>query len=173
MPRSYRELVDWSKTHEGKKLIRYTLGSVYTTIFSQIVIFVTYGFHLISGVVAATLVANLLGTIPSYHLNRRWAWKKKGSSHWRKEVIPYWSMSITGISFSMLGALLTKHIIHTHHLSHAVDTGLVAFVNLVSFAIFWVLKMLVFNKIFKTDKLHDIDEHLSAEEHAVSKSTGQ
>jgi hypothetical protein len=27
-----------------------------------------------------------------------------------------------------------------------------------------VLKMLVFNRIFHTDKLHDIDAHLAAEE---------
>ena len=166
MPRSYAEFIAWTKSHEGKKLIRYTLGSVYTTIFSQATIFIVYGGHILNGVITATLFANVLAIIPSYHLNRRWAWRKEGTSHWRKEVIPYWSMSITGISFSMLGALLTKHIIHTHHLSHLIDTGLVAFVNLVSFAIFWVLKMLVFNKIFKTDKLHDIDEHLSAEEHA-------
>ena len=166
MPRSYAELVTWSKSHEGKKLIRYTLGSVITTVFSQVVIFITYGFHLINGVVSATLFANLLATIPSYHLNRRWAWKKSGTSHWRKEVIPYWSMSLTGIAFSTLGAFAAKHLIHTHHWSHLINTGLVAFVNLVSFAIFWVLKMLVFNKIFHTDKLHDIDEHLTVEEHA-------
>ena len=166
MPRSYAELVTWSKSHEGKKLIRYTLGSVITTIFSQAVIFITYGLHIITGVVSATLFANLLATIPSYHLNRRWAWKKSGSSHWRKEVIPYWSMSLTGIAFSTIGAFAAKHLIHTHHWSHLVNTGLVAFVNLVSFAIFWVLKMLVFNKIFHTDKLHDIDEHLTVEEHA-------
>jgi len=44
-----------------------------------------------------------------------------------------------------------------------VNTGLVAGVNLLCFAIFWVLKMLLFNKIFHTDKLHDIEIHLEQE----------
>jgi len=167
MPRSYQDVVSWSKSHEGKKLIRYTLGSVYTTMFSQAVIFIVYGGHIIKGVVSATLFANLLAIIPSYHLNRRWAWKKDGSSHWRKEVIPYLAMSLSGIAFSTIGAFGAKYLIHrNHHWSHVFDTGLVAFVNLISFAIFWVLKMLVFNKIFHTNKLADIDAHLSDEEHS-------
>ncbi len=165
MPRRFTDLVAWTKSHEGRKLIRYTLGSVYTTLFSQAVIFITYGLHLISGVIGATLFANVLATIPSYHLNRRWAWSKTGSSHWRKEIIPYWGIAFTGIAFSTLGALVTKFVIHHHDSwSHLVDTCLVAFVNLVSFVIFWVLKMLVFNRIFHTDKLADVDAALRREE---------
>ena len=165
MPRSYAEFIAWTKSHEGKKLIRYTLGSVYTTIFSQATIFIVYGGHILNGVITATLFANVLAIIPSYHLNRRWAWRKEGTSHWRKEVVPYLSMSLAGIAFSTIGALGAKYLIHyDQHWSHLFDTGLVAAVNLLSFCIFWVLKMLVFNKIFHTDKLHDIDVHLTEEE---------
>lgn len=164
MPWSFADVQTWAGSHQGKKLIRYTLGSVYTTIFSQITIFVVYGLHIISGVVGATLLANLLATIPAYQLNRRWAWRKSGTSHWRKEVLPYWALALAGIAFSAIGALGAKHLIHSHHWTHWLNTVLVAFVNLVSFAIFWVLKMLVFNKIFRTDKLHDIDAHLADEE---------
>ena len=53
---------------------------------------------------------------------------------------------------------------HSHHWSHLANTGLVAFTNLVCFAIFWVLKLLVFNRIFHFDKLKVIDEELVAEE---------
>lgn len=164
MPRRLADLLSWARSHEGRKLIRYTLGSVYATAFSQAVIFVVYGGHLIRGVVAATFLANTLAIIPAYQLNRRWAWGKAGASHWRKEVLPYLSMSVAGIAFSTLGAFGAKYLIHRNHWSHLYDTVLVAFVNLLSFAIFWVLKMLVFNKIFHTDKLHDIDAHLTAEE---------
>ena len=41
---------------------------------------------------------------------------------------------------------------------------MVAGINLVCFAIFWVLKLLVFNRIFHFDKLKVIDEELVAEE---------
>jgi branched-subunit amino acid transport protein len=80
-------------------------------------------------------------------------------------------MSFLGIGFSMLGALWVKHLVHTHNWDHLINTGLVAGVNLLSFAIFWVLKILVFNKIFHSDKLHDIDEHLVVEETGISRES--
>jgi putative flippase GtrA len=106
----------------------------------------------------------VIAVIPSYYLNRMWAWGKRGRSHFRNEVIPYWVMAFLGIAFSLIGATYTKHLVHTHHWGHLANTALVGGVNVLSFAIFWVLKMLVFNRIFHTDKLHDIDAHLAAEE---------
>lgn len=164
MPKNFRELVAWSKTHQGKKLIRFTLSSVVTTGVSLVAILVTYGFHIISGVIGATLFGNVLAIFPSYYLNRVWAWGKRGKSHFRHEVVPYWAMAFLGIAFSLLGATYTKHLVHTHHWGHLANTALVGGVNVLSFAIFWVLKLLVFNRIFHTDKLHDIDERLSVEE---------
>jgi putative flippase GtrA len=164
VPRNFAEFLAWSKTHQGKKLIRYTLSSVITTIFSQAVIFIVYGLRIIPGVIGATLCGNVSAVVPSYFLSRNWAWGKSGKSHWLKEVVPYWSMSLAGIAFSTIGAYVVKGLIHHHAWSHLIDTMAVAGMNLLSFAIFWVLKMVLFNKIFHTDKLHDIDVHLTAEE---------
>jgi putative flippase GtrA len=164
MSKRIRELLEWSKTHQGKKLIRYTLSSIITTMVSLVAILVTYGFKIIHGIIEATLFGNLIAVIPSYYLNRAWAWGKRGRSHIRNEVIPYWAMAILGIAFSLVGATLVKHLIHNHHFGHLVDTVLVAGVNLLSFAIFWILKILLFNRIFHTEKLHDIDARLSEEE---------
>jgi putative flippase GtrA len=165
------DLLEWSKTHQGKKLIRYTTVSVITTGVSLSAILITYGFHIIHGVLEATLFGNVIAIIPSYYLNRMWAWGKHGKSHFRNEVVPYWSMSFLGIAFSMLGALWVKHLVHTHNWDHLINTGLVAGVNLLSFAIFWILKILVFNKIFHSDRLHDIDEHLVIEETGISRES--
>ena len=166
MPTRISDLRTWSQSHQGKKLIRFALSSVITTGVSLVTILIVYGFHIISGIIGATLFGNVVAIIPSYYLNRAWAWGKRGKSHFRNEVIPYWSMSFLGIAFSLLGATWVKHLVHTHHWDHLYNTGLVAGVNLLSFAIFWVLKILLFNRIFHTDKLHDIEEHLIAEEHS-------
>jgi putative flippase GtrA len=154
----------WSKTRQGKKLIRYTLSSVITTgvSFSCIVIF--YGLKIIPGVIWSTLAGNVVATLPSYHLNRLWAWGKRGKSAFRKEIVPYWSLAFAGIAFSQIGAFTARDIVRAHHWSHLLNTGLVAVTNLLCFAIFWVLKLLVFNKIFHFDKLKVIDEELVAEE---------
>jgi putative flippase GtrA len=166
MPKSFSDLRAWSGTHQGRKLIRYTLSSVITTGVSLTTILIVYGFHIINGVIGATLFGNVVAVVPSYYLNRAWAWGKRGKSHFRREVVPYWSMAFLGIAFSLLGAAWVKHLVHTHKWDHLINTGLVAGVNLLCFAVFWILKMLVFNRIFHIDKLHDIDEHLAAEETA-------
>ena len=140
------------------------MASVITTCVSLSTILIVYGFHIITGIIAATLFGNIVAILPSYYLTRAWAWGKRGRSHWRKEVLPYWLMSFAGIGFSLLGADYVKHIVHSHDLDHLANTVLVAGMNLVSFMIFWVLKILLFNRIFHTHPLESIDEHLKEEE---------
>jgi putative flippase GtrA len=162
--KSPKQVLEWSRTHQGKKVIRFFMVSVVSTIVSNGVLVVVYGTKLISNEVYATLFGNLVATLPSYNLNRRWTWGKTGKSHWRKEVVPFWSMSLLGIIFSVFGGNYAKHVVHSHHWHHLVNTVIVMGFNVGSFAIFWVLKMMLFNRIFKRDDLHDLEEHLTLEE---------
>jgi len=154
----------WSKSHKGRKLIRYTLVSGSSTVISFAAISGFYGLKIIPSVIWSTLAGNLVASVPAYQLNRRWTWGKRGKSGFRKEVVPFWALTFLGIGVSQLGALWARHEVRAHHWSHLTNTGLVAFANLVSFAIFWVLKLIVFNRIFKVDTIDEIEEHLSAEE---------
>jgi len=158
----------WTKTHEGRKILRFTSVSAVSTIVSFTSISVFYGFHIIKGVIWATVAGNLVATLPSYYLNRSWTWGKHGRSHFRKEIVPFWAMSGLGIGVSMLGATWARHIVHTHHWAHLANTALVSFTNVVSFGLFWVLKIMVFNRIFHDHTLADIDAHLTDEELATS-----
>ena len=167
MRQRVRAVREWASSHEGRKLIRFTLVSVVTTTVSFVTISLLYGLKIVSGVMLATLIGNVVASLPAYHLNRRWTWGKRGKSHIRREVIPFWTMTALGIAFSQLGALWARHMVHTHHWSHLVNTALVAFTNLFAFAIFWVLKIMVFNRIFRVDELEEMDEHLTIEESAT------
>jgi len=162
-----RQLIAWSKTHEGRKITRYLASSVITTIFSFTVISLVYGLHIIDGVISSTLFGNILAVVPSYWLNRSWAWGKSGRSHFRKEILPFWVMALAGIAFSLLGATLAKYEVNHHHWSHLFNTGVVAFANLFSFVIFWFLKMKLFNRIFRLNEIDEFDEHLRKEEAAL------
>jgi putative flippase GtrA len=164
MKNAYGSVLDWSRTHQGRKLIRFTAVSVVSTVVSLLVISVVYGLKIIHSEIDATLFGNVIGAIPSYALNRRWTWGKSGRSHMVKEVLPFTVMAVLGIAFSVLGAAYAKHLVHAHHLSHLLNTGIVDAANLVSFAIFWVLKLIVFNRIFRVDEESEIDAHLVAEE---------
>jgi putative flippase GtrA len=161
------ELLAWSRTHQGKKLIRFTSVSVISTLVSNGLIILFYGLTKWMGVVEATVVANSLATIPAYNLNRRWTWGKTGKSHLMKEVVPFWVMSALGIAFAFFGSLLARHLVNSHHWNHTlIGTLIVLGANFLSFAIFWVLKLIVFNKIFKVDELEEVEEHLVHEEQA-------
>jgi putative flippase GtrA len=154
---------DWLHTHEGRKIFRYTMVSVISTAVSTIVIVLVYGVGHLRSEVLSTIIGNVVATFPSYWLNRQWAWGKSGRSHFVKEVLPFWVMAVLGIAFSIIGAALAHRIGVHFKLHHLELTVLVLVANVVSFAVFWVVKLVVFNRLFKIE-LEEFDEHLAVEE---------
>ena len=160
--------IAWSRSHEGKKMIRYTMVSIVSTGVSFVSLAIIFGLHWMSQV-PATVTANAIATVPSYQLNRKWAWGKSGRSHISKEIIPFWSMAAVGITVSVFGAYFAKHFSIKHHLPHLEQTIVVLLANVLSFAVFWVLKLLLFNRLFHEKELDEFDEHLTAEERAAAR----
>ena len=137
--------------------------SVISTAVSTLVIVMVYGVAHVPVRSPSTIFGNAVATFPSYWLNRQWAWGKSGRSHFVKEVLPFWVMAALGIAFSIIGAALAHRIGVHFNLSHLELTAVVLVANIVSFALFWVVKLLVFNRLFKVE-LEEFDEHLTAEE---------
>ncbi len=165
MNTSLKSVNAWLHTHEGRKIFRYTMVSVISTACSLFVLAIVFGVLKLWTEIPSTVFANAVAAFPSYWLNRAWAWGKKGRSHFIKEVVPFWAVAAAGIAFSILGAALARHISSSHHLHHLGQTALVLFANIVSFGVFWVLKLVIFNKTFHVPTLlEEIDEHLDEEE---------
>ncbi len=158
-----QSIYDWLHTHEGRKIFRYSMVSVISTAVSLFVIFIVYGVLHLWSEVPSTVFGNAVATFPSYWLNRKWAWGKHGRSHFFKEVVPFWAAAAAGIAFSIVGASIARHIGIKYDLNHLEQTVLVLVANVMSFAIFWVFKLLLFNKLFKHE-LEEFDEHLTHEE---------
>ncbi|MHB1554459.1 MAG: GtrA family protein [Acidimicrobiales bacterium] len=155
----------WLHTREGRKIFRYTMTSVITTGVSLSVLGLVFGVLRLWSEVPSTIFANVCAAFPSYWLNRRWAWGKAGRSHVLKEVLPFWVMSGASIAFSMIGAAVARYLGQRLQLDHLDETALVLFANVMSFGIFWVLKLMVFNRTFRVPALaEEIDERLQAEE---------
>ena len=154
----------WQKRHtpEALHLFKYTMVSVVSTVVSFGVLFIVFGVLKLWGEIASTVFANVVATLPSYYLNRKWVWGKGGRSHLTKEIIPFWSLSALGIFVSIGGAALARHISIEHHLTHPEQTALVLAANLMSFGIFWVLKFIVFNRMFHVHPLEELDELVEA-----------
>jgi len=136
-------------TPQGKKMFRYTMVSVISTLVSVTVLGLVYGVFQWWTEVPSTLFANVVATVPSYYLNRSWAWGKSGRSHIRREVLPFWGLSIAGMLLSILTSTEARNIgiAHFEH-HHTIRTVLVLGANLMAFGVLWVVKFLVFNRLF-------------------------
>ena len=143
-----RTFYDWLHTHEGRKIFRYTMVSVISTAVSTIVIVLVYGVAKLWSEVPSTIFGNAVATFPSYWLNRQWAWGKSGRSHFVKEVLPFWVMSITGIGFALITSTWAHNFADSHHLHHLARTGLVVGANVAAFGILWLLKFIILNRLF-------------------------
>lgn len=135
-------------TPQGRKLIRYTTVSAISALTSLVLLTLIFGVFRLWDEVTSTLVANVLAGFPSYFLNRQWVWGKGGRSHLWREVVPFWALSITGIVFALFTASWAAHFSTSHHLEHLARTVLVLGANIAAFGILWVLKFLVFNRLF-------------------------
>jgi len=141
------------------KLIKYAGVSVISTVVSQVTLLLTFGvFHVMSEV-PANLLANVLATVPSYTLNRRWVWQKSDRSHFWREVVPFWVLSFVGLAFSSLAVYLAGSFARHHGLHHAATSLLVNAANLFSFAILWIVKFVIYNKLFHVDPIEIDEEH--------------
>jgi putative flippase GtrA len=153
-----RRLWRMAGTPEGLKLIKYTTVSAISALTSIVVLTVVYGVLQLWSPVVSTLFANIVAGVPSYLLNRRWVWGKSGRSHWWREVLPFWVMSLTGIGFALVTATLAKDFATAHHLHHLTRTILVVGANIAAFAVVWLLKFMILNRLFAQiaeAELHD------------------
>jgi putative flippase GtrA len=131
---------------EGQKFFRYSMVSVVAIVISEIVLLFCAGIIGWSAVVSNT-VATAVATLPSYELNRKWAWGKSGRGHLMKEVIPFWVLSFIGWGFSTICVDLVEKAAKNAGYSHLVRTGLVGLTAIAAFGVLWVVKFIIFNKV--------------------------
>lgn len=134
------------ETPLGQKLFRYSMTSVVAVIVSNACILFFVG-ALNMGVILASTLSTTIATIPSYQLNRKWAWGKDGKSHMWKEVIPFWALAVLGWAFSTVAVAIADSFAKHHDLEHATRTLLIGAVYFGAFGVLWVGKFVVFNRL--------------------------
>lgn len=128
-----------ARSPQGVKAIRYTLTSVISVVISQIILAFCF---MALGMAAKTsnITAVSISAVPSYVLNRRWAWGKRGKSHLWKEVVPFWALALLGLAFSTWAADWAE----TRFDRNALAVNIAA---LGAFGILWVGKFVIFNEV--------------------------
>lgn len=139
-------LLERLQTPEGQKLFRYSMVSVIAVAVSTVVLVICSGLIGWSAVVSNT-VATAVATIPSYELNRKWAWGKTGRGHLMKEVVPFWALSFISWAFSTVCVDVMEHFARHHHYSHFLRTGTVTVTAVAAFGVLWIVKFIIINKL--------------------------
>jgi putative flippase GtrA len=149
-------LVGLLRTPGGKKMFRYTATSLICVVISTVILTTLGVLKWDAGWAAVTACA--ISTIPSYELNRKWAWGRTGRGHFLKEVTPFWVMAFIGLVFSSWAALLAQSFAKHHHyvkggLSYSVLVD-GAFIG--AFGVLWIGKFLIINKVLFAQHPEDL-----------------
>jgi putative flippase GtrA len=143
------------RTPEFARILRYGSCSAISTVVSL------GGLYLFYRVVGlgpgwANIIATTIATVPSYYLNRMWAWGRTGRSHFKREVVPFWIIAFVSLGISSLAVRYAAH--EAHHLTHRKEfqTLLVLMANFVTYGIMWVGKFTLFNRILFANRDDDV-----------------
>ncbi|MHB8262680.1 MAG: GtrA family protein [Acidimicrobiales bacterium] len=132
-----------------RRLTRYSMVSVISTLVSQGTLFITFGLLQVWSAVPSNVFANAVATVPSYYLNRSWAWGKTGKSHVWRELVPFWALSFAGMALSMWTVWMASNWSLRHHYTHMAEALVVNGANFLAFGVLWIIKFLLINKMFQ------------------------
>lgn len=90
--------------------------------------------------VEANMLSVGLSSVPAYYMNRMWVWGKRGKSHWKKEVLPFWFFVVAGLVMSTVAIAFVE--------DHTKNRYLILGVQLSAFGVLWVLRFFLFDRLF-------------------------
>jgi putative flippase GtrA len=141
-----REL--WRDRHDQVALLaRYATTSVVAFGVSEVTLLFLYG-RGVAGATISALIANLVGTVPSYFMSRYWIWKHADRRRAGRQVVLYWTTSVV---FIALTSLATGAIARLAPAGHPMHLEVVAVGFPAVTILFWVAKLFVYQRvIFRT-----------------------
>lgn len=126
----------------GKRVTRYTVGSIVAAATSAVVFAVVY--VLGASTTTCSVIAFVAGAIPNWILNRRWAWKLRGRVSVAREVIAYVVISLLSLAATSVTTEWTQDHVQSLPAHHGYRVLLVTASYLAVFAVLFVAKFLVY-----------------------------
>ncbi len=129
-----------------RQLLRYAAVSGVSTGVSQVVLVVLVATRATSAV-EANMIATMVGTVPSFELNRRWVWGKSGNRSLAKEVVPFAAISAAGLLLSTLAVAVASRWAEANAFGDAGRTLTVQAANLGAFGVVWVAQFVLLDRV--------------------------
>jgi putative flippase GtrA len=128
------------------RFLRYATVSAISTVLSLTVL----GVLVFTGAMTpgwANIAATAVGTVPSFELNRRWVWVKRGRRSLAGEVGPFWAMSFVGLALSTAAVTAAARLAGAAGLDNAMRTLVVEIANLAGFGSMWIAQYLLLDRV--------------------------
>jgi len=139
------ELNQWRRSPGGATAIRYALTSAISVVIGQLTLILAFG---VLGWTprSSNYLAFVVAGVPSYYLNRKWAWGKSGRSHLLKEVLPFWVIALVGLALSTWAVDFVDTNAQAVVSSRALRTVLLMGASMAAFGVVWIGKFLIFKR---------------------------
>lgn len=136
-------LLDRLTRGRGDKALRYSAVSIIGIVITQSCLVLLHGILNIEATLA-NLAAVSVSAIPVFMLNKRWVWAKHGPAHLRREVLPFWGLTLVGLVLSTI-------LVEIAH-DYSDRTIWVMVANISGFGVLWVAKFLFLDTVaFRSD----------------------
>src|SRR5262249_50944591 len=93
------------------------------------------------------VIATAVGTVPSYALNRRWVWGRRGASDPWREVMPFWVMSFAGLLLSTVAVDAADALARDLAVGQPLHMAALLAANVGSFGALWVAQFIVLDRV--------------------------
>ncbi len=150
VPQPILNRLDRSET--ALKAFKYTVASVVSVVISQVILFLAFGVLHLWSATTSNFVAVAVSALPSYYMNRAWAWGKTGKSHLFREIVPFWGLAFLGLVLSLWAVAAAEHFALVHHYRHIEVAVVVNAASIAAFGVLWVGKFIIFNKLLFANK---------------------
>lgn len=130
------------------KVLRYSGASIISVALGLLILGVNVDiFHM--SPTLANVVAIAVCIVPSFELNRRWVWRKDGKSD-MGEFLPFCILSVAGLVLSTLAVRYAGD--HSVGFANPWHTVVVDGANLGAYAVLWVARYFVLDRVFTARK---------------------
>jgi putative flippase GtrA len=134
------------KSDSGKKWIKYGSVSVVAIATSWVTFVIAHNFAGQS-LRASNLWAMAISTIPAFLLSRKWVWASDGVISMKREVIPFWVLSLVQAVISQLVLEAADGWIVSTFATKPTQSAVALTLNLSLYGIMWVGKFFFLNNL--------------------------
>lgn len=146
-------LRDLQRAH-GARALKYASVSVVGIAVTQVLLVICY--QLLDWSAAWSNFTAVSGAaIPAYLLNRQWVWQKSGRHSVRREVLPFWGISLLGLLISTVAV----GYVSNHWDSQLAVSG----TNIASFGVLWIGKYFFLDQLMFGAGHHGLDEDVDGQ----------